>query len=189
MTRGTTLKANKLLKPGKPLQRKTPMSRGSGFKPAVAGANLKRMVGPQAVTANHAREPKLPRLSKPMRARGMKGRPPTAEEARFMDRMGKLPCIACLKDGRENHEISLHHIDGRTKPGAHFLVLPLCAGHHQQGTGPNPTLIAVHPNKARFQERYGTQMELLDECGHLIGYVDAALVENRDDHEKVRDAA
>jgi hypothetical protein len=119
----------------------------------------------------------------------MKGRPPTAEEARFMDRMGQLPCICCLKDGWENHEISLHHIDGRTKPGAHFLVLPLCAGHHQQGTGANPALIAVHPNKARFEERHGTQMELLDECNRLIGYIDAAPAESRDDHEICKEAA
>jgi hypothetical protein len=119
----------------------------------------------------------------------MKGRPPTTEEARFMDRMGQMPCIACLKDGWTNHEISLHHINGRTKPGAHLLVLPLCAGHHQQGTGPNPALIAVHPNKARFEGRYGTQMELLDECGRLIGYVDATPLDNRDDHEKIKEAA
>jgi hypothetical protein len=68
-------------------------------------------------------------------------------------------------------------------------VLPLCAGHHQKGTGPNPSLIAVHPNKARFEERYGSQMELLDECGRLTGYIDATPVEIRDDHEKVKEAA
>ena len=116
------------------------------------------------------------KLRKVMSSRGMKGRPPTAQEKRFMDRMGTLPCIACLKDGWTNHTISLHHIDGRTKPGAHFLVLPLCAGHHQDGTGPNTTLIAVHPYKARFEARYGTQRELLAECVALLGiaYRDAA---------------
>jgi hypothetical protein len=117
-----------------------------------------------------------------MKSRGMKGRPPTAEEARFMDRMGALPCVACLKDGWANHEISLHHIDGRTKPGAHFLVLSLCADHHQAGTGENKTLIAVHPDKARFEARYGTQRELLAEC--------AAMLENDicDDYGKGRAA-
>jgi len=116
------------------------------------------------------------KLRKVMSSRGMKGRPPTAQEKRFMDRMGTLPCIACLKDGWTNHTISLHHIDGRTKPGAHLLVLPLCAGHHQDGTGPNTTLIAVHPYKARFEARYGTQRELLAECVALLGieYKDAA---------------
>jgi hypothetical protein len=166
------------LKPGKPLARKTPMargtsqlrtkapmSRGSGFKTPTAGAGLLRVAAVQAKTSfPRNRESKPPKLPKPMRSRGMKGRPPIAEEVRFMDRMGQLPCIACLKDGWENHEISLHHIDGRTKPGAHFLVLPICAGHHQSGTGENPSLIAVHPDKERFEARYGTQRELLAEC-------------------------
>lgn len=147
------------LKQGKPLQRKTPMSRGSGVKTPAAGAGLLRVAAVQAKT--RAREPKLP---KPMKSRGMKGRAPTAEEARFMDAIAQLGCIACKKDGWQNPDVSVHHIDGRTKPGAHLLVLPLCAGHHQDGTGPNPTLIAVHPYKARFEARYGTQQELLAEC-------------------------
>jgi len=42
-------------------------------------------------------------------------------------------------------------------------VLPLCAGHHQDGTGA-PGLIAVHPYKARFEERYGKQSDLLEMC-------------------------
>lgn len=186
-----------MLKQGKPLQRKTPMSRGtselrakapmsrgSGFKAPSASAGLLRVAAVQAKASfPRNREPKLRKLPKPMKSRGMKGRPPTAEEARFMDRMGKLPCIACLKDGWENHEISLHHIDGRTKPGAHFLVLPICAGHHQAGTGPNPMLIAVHPDKARFEARYGTQRELLAECIEMLGN------DIRDDHEMAREAA
>jgi hypothetical protein len=152
-------------KPGKPLQRKTPMSRGSGFKAPAAGAGLLRVAAGQKKAAfPRNRGLKPTKLPKPMKSRGLKGRPPTAEEARFMGKMGALPCIACLKDGWTNHEISLHHIDGRTKEGAHFLVLPICAGHHQAGTGPNPSLIAVHPDKARFEARYGTQRELLAEC-------------------------
>ena len=179
------------LRPGKGFKpRTTPMSRGSGFKTPAAGAGLLRVAAVQAKAAfPRNREPKPAKLAKPMKSRGMKGRPPTAEEARFMDQMGKLPCICCLKDGWTNHEISLHHIDGRTKPRAHFLVLPLCAGHHQAGTGPNPTLIAVHPDKARFEARYGIQMELLDECNNLIGYVGAMAGEIRDDHENMVEAA
>jgi hypothetical protein len=59
----------------------------------------------------------------------------------------------------------VHHIDGRTKPNAHWLVLPLCAGHHQD----NGTAIAVHPHKARFEHQYGNQMDLLRWCvGSLL---------------------
>lgn len=148
------------IKQGKPLQRKTPMARGAGFKTPIAGAGLLRVAAVQA----RAREPKPAKLPKPMKSRGMKGRPPTADEARFMSAIANLGCIACRKDGWYNPDVSVHHIDGRTKPGAHLLVLPLCAGHHQDGTGPNPTLIAVHPYKARFEDRYGAQRALLAEC-------------------------
>ena len=66
-----------------------------------------------------------------------------------------------------NPVVSIHHVDGRTKPGAHMRVLPLCAGHHQDGTGA-PGLIAVHPWKARFEARYGTQESLLQEVEELL---------------------
>ncbi len=180
---------NSTLKPGKPLQRKTPMRLGSGFKAPSAGAGLLRVAAIQAKASfPRNRESKPSKLPKLMRSRGMKGRAPTAMEAWFMDRMGTLPCICCLKDGWENREISLHHVDGRTKEGAHFLVLPLCAGHHQAGTGANPTLIAVHPDKARFEARYGRQMDLLAECMAMLGITEASLL-NRDGHENTEEAA
>jgi hypothetical protein len=178
------------LKPGKRLERKTPMSRGSGFKTPSAGAGLLRVAAIRAKTSfplKRGREPKPAKMPKPMKSRGMKGRAPTAAEAWFMDRMGTLPCICCLKDGWENREISLHHVDGRTKEGAHFLVLPLCAGHHQDGTGPNPSLIAVHPYIARFEARYGKQMDLLAECMAMLGITEASLL-NGDGHEKLMEA-
>lgn len=151
------------LKQGKSLERKTPMARGTGFKSPTAGAGMLRVAAVQAQA--RAREPKAP---KPMKSRGMKGRLPTADEARFMTAIAALGCIACRADGWHNPDVSVHHIDGRTKPGAHLLVLPLCAGHHQDGTGPNPALIAVHPYKARFEQRYGSQLQLLAECMELI---------------------
>ena len=176
------------LKQSKPLARKRPMSRGSGFKTPAAGAGLLRVAAVQAkakakVAFPRNREPKPTKLPKPLKSRGMKGRPPTAEEARFMNKMGALPCIACLKDGWTNNTISLHHIDGRTKPGAHFLVLPLCGEHHQQDDTDPRGRISVHGRKATFQARYGTERELLAEC---IGMLEIDIC---DDHEKSLEAA
>lgn len=108
--------------------------------------------------------------SSSLKSRGMKGRAPTAAERKFMDAIASLGCIACAKDGIVNPWISLHHIAGRTAVNAHMYVLPLCAGHHQDGTGVDPSLIAIHPYKTRFEERYGTQMELLAECMAKIGW-------------------
>jgi hypothetical protein len=65
----------------------------------------------------------------------MKGKTRTTSEKSLQNRIAQLGCIACLKDGVFNDQVSIHHIDGRTKPEAHTKVLPLCAGHHQDGTG------------------------------------------------------
>lgn len=98
----------------------------------------------------------------------MKGKTPTIEEKSLWDRLAReVGCIACRLDGRINTHVSIHHIDGRTKPDAHKLVLPLCAGHHQDGTGATG-LIAVHPWKKRFENMYGKQLLLLDICMKIL---------------------
>ncbi len=99
----------------------------------------------------------------------MKGSTPNKADLALWDALANLGCIACLQDGRINPFVSIHHIDGRTKPEAHQKVLPLCAGHHQDGTGQDRSMIAVHPFKARFQAKYGNQYDLLDKCKRLIG--------------------
>lgn len=98
----------------------------------------------------------------------MKGKSPSAAQKRFHDMLcHQVGCIACRADGAINDFVSVHHIDGRTKPGAHWLVLPLCAGHHQENTG-IPGLIAVHPWKTRFIEQYGQQTDLLHQCIQIL---------------------
>lgn len=93
----------------------------------------------------------------------MKGTTPTKAEKALWDRMVSIVgCVACWLDGFRNHYCSIHHIEGRTKPGCHQKVLPLCAPHHQQDDTDQMQRIAVHPNKARFEARYGSQDELLE---------------------------
>jgi len=104
-----------------------------------------------------------------LKSHGMKGRTPTADERRRMDAIAAIGCIACKHDGIDNPHVSLHHIDGRTKPGAHLMVLPLCAPHHQQDDTDPLQRPSVHGRKATFTARYGTEMELLAECMELIG--------------------
>ncbi len=91
----------------------------------------------------------------------MKGRPTTKAERLFHGQLCRfVGCIACRLDGYFNDYCSIHHIDGRVKPWAHWFVLSLCAGHHQDGTGA-PGLLAVHPWKNRFENEYGPQPFLL----------------------------
>jgi Recombination enhancement, RecA-dependent nuclease len=94
----------------------------------------------------------------------VKGRNPTVAQKAFWDLLVReIGCAASWKDGFHEPVCSIHHIDGRTKPNAHWLVLPLSAGNHQDGTGA-PGRIAVHPYKARFEAQYGRQVDLLRAC-------------------------
>lgn len=111
--------------------------------------------------------------------RGLKGRTPTAVERLVMDALGQLPCIACLQHGKETPLISLHHIEGRTKPGAHMLQLPLCDCHHQHAApatirAEHPWLVPVHADgivggKAEFGKHNGTERQLMIKAYHLAG--------------------
>ncbi|RKS87309.1 phage RecA-dependent nuclease [Orbus hercynius] len=87
----------------------------------------------------------------------LKSRNVTKEQEQFHDDICQhVGCLACWLEGRFNDYVSVHHIDGRTKPDAHWLVLAPCGNHHQIGSGCE----AIHKNKARFVKQYGTEMEL-----------------------------
>lgn len=88
----------------------------------------------------------------------MQGRPVSPAEKLLHDRIAQMGCVACRQDGKLNTWVSIHHVHGRTKPGAHMQVLPLCAGHH---VGDGTDTISVHPWKKRFEERYGKQDDLV----------------------------
>lgn len=145
------------IKPGKVGLKRTSMARGSST--LKAKTPMERSSKPIKVN---------PGKPKKSRGPGLKGRAPTAEERRFMDLAGSVPCLACSKDGRENHAISLHHISGRTAPGAHLLVLPLCPAHHQQDDSDPLGRISVHGAKKSFVDRYGSEMDLLAELRALL---------------------
>lgn len=91
--------------------------------------------------------------------------PTKAEKAYHDDLANIVGCIACRLDGIINHHVSIHHCDGRTKPGAHMEVLPLCGPHHQTGGLEAPS---IHPWKARFERKYGTQESLRFKCNLVI---------------------
>jgi hypothetical protein len=113
------------------------------------------------------REPVMKSTSK-LKSRSIKGRAPTLAERERMDKIAAIGCIACKHDGIDNPHVSLHHIDGRTKPGAHLKVLPLCAPHHQQDDTDPLQRPSVHGRKETFTARYGTEADLLAECLKLI---------------------
>ncbi|NIE72768.1 recombinase [Pantoea sp. Acro-807] len=151
--------------------------RVKALKRAVSASERLKEKKPARITAK-------PRTRASASGKGLKGRTPTAAERVVMDALGKLPCIACLQHGKESPRISLHHIDGRTKPGAHLLQIPLCVYHHQHAAPENvraefPWLVPVHADgitggKAEFTRHNGSEMQLMAKAyslasiGHLL---------------------
>ena len=89
----------------------------------------------------------------------MKGRNPTAAEKVWLSSICDSGCIVCLEFLHIKTEASPHHIDGKTKKGAHFLTIPLCGRHHQI---PGDGYTSRHGDgKARFEAAYGSELELL----------------------------
>jgi len=95
----------------------------------------------------------------------MKGRTPTADEKRWMSKVRSLGCLACHNMGIETPEeyTLIHHVEGKTKPGAHFKVLPLCDGHHSRYT-----CTGLHNNPTRWQQTHGDQDILLEQVKELL---------------------
>ena len=148
--------------------------RAKALKRAVSASERLKEKKPARITAK-------PQTRASVSGKGLKGRTPTAAERVVMDALGKLPCIACMQHGKESPLISLHHIDGRTKPGAHLLQIPLCDHHHQHAAPAHvraefPWLVPVHADgviggKAEFGRLNGTEKELLSKAYKLASLV------------------
>ncbi len=96
----------------------------------------------------------------------MKGRNATSKEKIHMDKVRQLGCIVCRLQGMYGVPAEIHHIEGKTKLNAHFIILPLCFEHHRMGSDKEP--ISRHPYKTRFVEAYGTEYELLEKVQSLL---------------------
>nr|WP_314626871.1 Ref family recombination enhancement nuclease [uncultured Janthinobacterium sp.] len=155
------------------MMRKSPIKPGTGLKRTafargerIEAREVSKLKRTSPMSSTGMLSVQSHQRTAPKRKAGLKSkeRTVTAAEKLLWTRLAALGCVACKKDGNFNTHVSIHHVDGRTKPGCHQFVLPLCAGHHQDGTGEDKTLIAVHPWKARFEARYGSQAELMAAC-------------------------
>lgn len=102
----------------------------------------------------------------------MKGRAPNKAERDHMARVQDLGCICCRSMGHMDSPAELHHTIGKTKPDAHFKVLPLCSRHHRCAC-PNGDYATRHApgrraGKFEFERAYGTEQQLLELIEELL---------------------
>jgi hypothetical protein len=98
----------------------------------------------------------------------------TKDEKRHLDRVSRLGCIVCRNLGFdvEGQEVALHHPRagmGTSQRSSHYDVLPICPPHHQTGGYG----IAYHAGPKIWQEKYGTETELLEQVKQLLEEEDA----------------
>ena len=91
----------------------------------------------------------------------------TVKEKKHLEKVARLGCIICRKQGFYFVPAELHHIrdikiTGLGQRASHFQVIPLCVKHHRLGKE------AFHYSKKNFTAKWGTQLELLAETEELL---------------------
>lgn len=87
----------------------------------------------------------------------MNGRDATKAEAEWIEKSKQIPCLVCkLYHNIPDTPAEYHHIDGQTKPGAHFKGFSLCARHHRiKDNQSPPRWISRHGSgRVIFEARY-----------------------------------
>lgn len=107
---------------------------------------------------------------KEVAARPGKGAP-TSDERAWMDAIVAYGCVACRLDGHASRQTAVHHILRGGQRIGHLYTLPLCDPGHHQG-GDSIGLVSRHPWKARFEERYGSELQLLEALRMELGFPD-----------------
>lgn len=88
------------------------------------------------------------------------------------EQLFRIGCVVCRDEGHGHVRAEIHHLRGHPWSGsgqrasdAH--TIPLCSEHHRTGDGTDGR-IGYHWSPAEFEDRYGTQGELLDQVDALI---------------------
>ena len=95
------------------------------------------------------------------------GKTPTKAEKLRLNRICEFGCIVCHLYLDVHSPALPHHIEGKTKKGAHYKTIPLCAPHHDYGGEEG---VALHKNKYQFVKNFGSELDLLDKINALIGF-------------------
>lgn len=100
------------------------------------------------------------------------GRTPTKEESRHMIAIANFGCVVCCRELSVFTLPEVHHMDGKTKPGAHLKTIPLCPRHHRIPSNDGAWVSRHGDGKKPFEAAYGTEEELLQWVVGEIASVD-----------------
>lgn len=87
---------------------------------------------------------------------------PTKAESQYMDTVARLGCCVC------GGPAEIHHLltgAGMGQRADNYTCIPLCASHHRTGGYG----IAIHAGKRTWEQRHGTELELLERTRELLG--------------------
>ena len=82
-----------------------------------------------------------------------------------LNKLSELGCVVCSNEGRGFVDTEIHHLKGHRwsgmgKRASHLHTIPLCPVHHRHG---GPVDIGYHQSPRQFEERYGSQADLLEQ--------------------------
>lgn len=97
-------------------------------------------------------------------------RPRTPEEIAYHDRVRELGCHL-QATGQCGGPLEVHHKTGAgwALRASHWDVIPLCFNHHSAQT-PLPFGYAVHKGTKSFEERYGTQDDMIAMVQSILNF-------------------
>jgi len=86
----------------------------------------------------------------------------TRVEKQWMSDSAAIGCVVCRNLGYGRSPAEIHHIKagcGISQRSSNLKTLPLCHAHHRTGGDG----VAFHANSKLWQEKFGTELELLDQ--------------------------
>lgn len=91
----------------------------------------------------------------------------TKAEKDRMAAISRMPCIVCLLYFYAESPANVHHMMDTGRRRGHKFTIPLCHPHHQGGDN-NAVVVSIHPHRAEFLRRYGSEDFLLQETNKRI---------------------
>jgi hypothetical protein len=137
------------------------VQRRAGAKPSLLSSMPANLFGKFNTNGKASDAEAKPEVAAPKGEKAKPGkRTPTKKEREWLDAITRYGCIACRIDGLGFRSAAVHHIlRGGVRMG-HLHTLPLCdPGHHQGGKALGK--VSRHPDKAKFEKKYGTEAKLL----------------------------